>query len=239
MSITIKEDVSKFGNDAGGLFYKFNNSTVKNLVLKGSITANTSAGGYIGALCRSAYRTTIQNVMSTVEIIDKGSGNAGGLVGYFGGNNGDGDAAYTPGSFIQNCAVYANITSTNGTVGGLVGGTWSGYQCWQINNCIYAGTVAGETVGAIIGTHNTGRDSTFKDTWYCANGTSEIVGKYNNDENGKNFNGYDDTVISKTADQIATAEAANLLNTNSDGTSNVVWKYVEGEAAYPTLKIVN
>ena len=236
-SITIKEDVSKFGNDAGGLFYKFNNSTVKNLVLNGSITANTSAGGYIGALCRSAYRTTIQNVMSTVEIIDNGSGNAGGLVGYFGGNsNMDGNQ---PGSFIQNCAVYAKVTSKNGTVGGLVGGTWSGYQCWQINNCIYAGTVAGETVGAIIGTHNTGRDSTFKDTWYYANGTSEIVGKYNNDENGKNFNGYEGTVISKTAEEIATAEAATLLNTNSDGTSNVIWEYVEEEAAYPTLKSVN
>jgi len=238
-SITINEDVSKFGNNAGGLFYKFNNSTVKNLVLKGSITANTSAGGYIGALCRSAYRTTIQNVMSTVEIIDEGSGNAGGLVGYFGGNKGDsGDAAYIPGSFIQNCAVYANIKSTNGTVGGLVGGTWSGYRCWQINNCIYAGTVTGGTdqgVGAIIGTHQTGRTSTFKDTWYCATGTSEIVGKYNNDKNGENFNDYG-TVISKTADQIATAEAAVLLNTNSDETA-VVWEYVEG--AYPTLKSVN
>ena len=238
-SITINEDVSSFGNNAGGLFYKFNNSTVKNLVLKGSITANTSGNGYIGALCRSAYKTTIQNVMSTVEIIDKGSGNAGGLVGYFGGNKGDsGDAAYIPGSFIQNCAVYANIKSTNGTVGGLVGGTWSGYRCWQINNCIYAGTVTGGTdqgVGAIIGTHQTGRTSTFKDTWYCATGTSEIVGKYNNDKNGENFNDYG-TVISKTADQIATAEAAVLLNTNSDETA-VVWEYVEG--AYPTLKSVN
>lgn len=239
-SITIKEDVSKFGNDAGGLFYKFNNSTVKNLVLKGSITANTSAGGYIGALCRSAYKTTIQNVMSTVEIIDKGSGNAGGLVGYFGGYSDMNE--WQPGSFIQNCAVYANVTSTNGTVGGLVGCTWSGYQCWQINNCIYKGNVTGGTdqgVGAIIGTHKTGRTSTFKDTWYCADGTSEIVGKYNNQENGKNFNGYEGTVISKTADQIATAEAATLLNTNSDGTSNVIWEYVEEEAAYPTLKIVN
>ena len=235
-SITINDvDVSKFGNDAGGLFYKLNNSTVKNLVLKGSITANTSAGGYIGALCRSAYKTTIQNVMSTVEIIDEGSGNAGGLVGYFGGKSNMDE--YQPGSFIQNCAVYANITSKNGTVGGLVGGTWSGTQCWQINNCIYAGTVTGGTVGAIIGTHNTGRTSTFKDTWYYANGTSEIVGKYNNDGNGENFNGYDDTVISKSADDIASEAAANLLNTTSDGTSNDAWEYVSGD--YPTLKSVN
>ena len=85
--------------------------------------------------------------------------------------------------------------------------------------------------------HKTGRTSTFKDTWYCADGTSEIVGKYNNQENGKNFNGYEGTVISKTADQIATAEAATLLNTNSDDTSNVIWEYVSGD--YPTLKSVN
>ena len=144
---------------------------------------------------------------------------------------------YQPGSFIQNCAVYANITSTNGTVGGLVGGTWSGTQCWQINNCIYKGNVTGGTdqgVGAIIGTHNTGRKSTFKDTWYCANGTSEIVGKYNNQGNGVNFNGYN-TVISKTAEEIATAEAAALLNTNSDGD---VWEFIPG-SAYPTLKTLS
>ena len=135
---------------------------------------------------------------------------------------------YQPGSFIQNCAVYANVTSTNGTVGGLVGCTWENAQCWQINNCIYKGNVTGGTdqgVGAIIGTHKTGRRSTFKDTWYCAN-TSEIVGKYNNQGNGVNFNGYG-TVISKTADQIASAEAAALLGD--------AWEYVEG-AAYPTLK---
>ncbi len=114
-----------------------------------------------------------------------------------------------------------------------VGGTWSGTQCWQINNCIYKGTVAGGTdqgVGAIIGTHNTGRKSTFKDTWYCANGTSEIVGKYNNQGNGENFNGYG-TVISKTAEEIATEAAAALLN----GTSNDVWEYIPG-SDYPTLK---
>ena len=226
-SITINEDVSSFGNDAGGLFYKLNNSTVKNLVLMGSITANTVDGGYIGALCRSAYRTTIQNVMSTVEIIDEGSGNAGGLVGYFGGNSNMNE--YQPGSFIQNCAVYANIKSTNGTVGGLVGGTWDGVQCWQINNCIYAGTVTGGTnqgVGAIIGTHNTGRKSTFTDTWYYANGISEIVGKYNNDGNGEKFDGYD-TVISKSAEEIASEAAAKLLGD--------AWEYVSGD--YPTLKM--
>ena len=233
-SITIDEDVSTFGNDAGGLFYKFNNSTVKNLVLKGSITANTSAGGYIGALCRSAYRTTIQNVMSTVEIIDEGSGNAGGLVGYFGGHNGD---EYTPDTFIKNCAVYADISSENGTAGGLVGESWENTQTWKIENCIYMGTVSSETgvAGALIGNENTGRTSYLTNIWYCESNNCEIFGKEGNAGNIEQSG----VVKLQTNSEIASEAAENLLNTNSDGTANVVWEYVEGEAAYPTLKIVN
>ena len=234
-SITINEDVSKFGNCAGGLFYKFNNSTVKNLVLKGSITANTSTivnpdeGSYIGALCRSAYRTTIQNVMSTVEIIDNGSGNAGGLVGRFGGHNGD---EYTPDTFIKNCAVYANISSENGTAGGLVGESWENKQTWKIENCIYMGTVSSDSgvAGALIGNENTGRTSYLTNIWYCESNNCAIFGK-----EGNKGNITQSWVESKTADQIATEAAATLLNTNSDGD---VWEYIPG-SAYPTLKTLS
>lgn len=227
-------------NDGSGLFERFHGGSIENLVLEGTIYTSSYKNHHngqcgVGVLAGSIYKTTIKNVVSTVDVVDTGDGYVGGLIGYFGGkSNMDG---MQPGSFIQNCAVYANITSTNGTVGGLVGGTWSGTQCWQINNCIYKGNVTGGTdqgVGAIIGTHNTGRKSTFKDTWYCANGTSEIVGKYNNQGNGVNFNGYD-TVISKTPADIATEAAATLLNTNSDGTVNDVWEYISG-SDYPTLK---
>ena len=227
-------------NGGSGLFERFHGGSIENLVVEGTINTSSYKNHHngqcgVGVLAGSTYKTTIKNVVSTVDVVDTGNGYVGGLIGYFGGNS-DMDQ-YQPGSFIQNCAVYANITSTNGTVGGLVGGTWSGTQCWQINNCIYAGNVTGGTdqgVGAIIGTHNTGRKSTFKDTWYCANGTSEIVGKYNNQRNGVNFNGYD-TVISKTPADIATEAAATLLNTNSDGTVNDVWEYIHG-SDYPTLK---
>lgn len=231
-SITINEDVSSFGNDAGGLFYKLNNSTVKNLVLKGSITANTSAGGYIGALCRSAYRTTIQNVMSTVTIIDEGSGNAGGLVGIFGGNNGDGT---TPATFIKNCAVYANISSENGTAGGLVGESWENTQTWKIENCIYMGAVSRKNgvAGALIGNENTGRTSYLTDIWYCESNGCAIFGKEGNAGNIEQSG-----VESKTNSEIASEDAATLLNTTSDGTSNDAWEYVLG-SDYPTLKSVN
>ena len=226
-------------NGGSGLFDRFHGGSIENLVLEGTINTNSNKNHFsgqcgVGVLAGSTYKTTIKNVVSTVDVVDTGDGYVGGLIGYFGGRSDMNE--YQPGSFIQNCAVYANVTSTKGTVGGLVGGTWSGRQCWQINNCIYKGNVTGGTdqgVGAIIGTHNTGRKSTFKDTWYCANGTSEMVGKYNNDGNGKNFNGHG-TVISKTAEEIASAEAATLLNTNSDSTS-VVWEYIDG-SEYPTLK---
>ena len=227
-------------NDGSGLFERFHGGSIENLVLEGTINTSSYKNHHngqcgVGVLAGSTYKTTIKNVVSTVDVVDTGDGYVGGLIGYFGGkSNIDG---MQPGSFIQNCAVYANITSTNGTVGGLVGGTWSGTQCWQINNCIYKGNVTGGTdqgVGAIIGTHNTGRTSTFKDTWYCANGTSKIVGKCNNDGNGEKFYGYG-TVISKTAADIATDAAATLLNTNSDGTLNDVWEYIPG-SEYPTLK---
>ena len=223
-SITISEDVSSFGNDAGGLFYKFNNSTVKNLVLKGRITANTSAGGYIGALCRSAYKTTIQNVMSTVEIIDEGSGSAGGLVGYFGGNRDN--TTFAPAAFIKNCAVYANISSTNGTAGGLVGESWANTQTWKIENCIYKGTVSSETgdAGALIGNENTGKLSYLTDIWYCEPNNRGIFGKADNAGNIEQSR-----VDRKTTADIATAGAATLLGD--------AWEYVSGD--YPTLKSVN
>ena len=231
-SITINEDVSSFGNDAGGLFYKLNNSTVKNLVLNGSITAktsitvnttdNTTEVGYIGALCRSAYRTTIQNVMSTVTVQDNGSGNAGGLVGYFGGNsNMDEDQ---PGSFIQNCAVYANVTSKNGTVGGLVGESWANTQTWKIENCIYMGAVSSETgvAGALIGNENTGRISYLTDIWYCESNNCAIFGK-----EGNAGNITQSRVESKSAKEIASEAAATLLGD--------AWEYVS-DSKYPTLK---
>lgn len=246
-SITINVDVSEFGNNAGGLFYKLNNSTVKNLVLKGRITAKTSITvnttndttevGYIGALCRSAYRTTIQNVMSTVTVQDDGSGNAGGLVGYFGGNDGVEDDKYTPDAFIKNCAVYADISSVNGTAGGLVGESWANTQTWKIENCIYKGTVSSKNgvAGALIGNENTGKTSYLTDIWYYESNGCAIFGKEGNPGNIEESG----VVKLETADDIASEDAANLLNTNSDGTVNDVWKYVEGEAAYPTLKIVN
>ncbi|MBQ1999477.1 MAG: hypothetical protein II220_08350, partial [Spirochaetales bacterium] len=217
-SITIDEDFSNLGNGAGGLFYTFNNGIIKNLVLNGSITANTTGdGSYIGALCRSAYRTTIQNVMSTMTVINNGTGAAGGLVGYFGGNNGDGK---TPDSFIKNCAVYAKVSCKNGTAGGLVGVSWANTQTWKIENCIYMGDVDAKYAGAIIGNENTGRQSFLNNIWYCENDNANIFGYEGNPGAISKFN-----VELKTVAEIASIEAVTLLGE--------AWKY---DSNYPVLK---
>ena len=176
---------------------------------------------HIGALCRSAYRTTIQNVMSTVEIIDNGSGNAGGLVGYFGGHNGD---ETTPATFIKNCAVYADISSENGTAGGLVGESWENTQTWEIESCIYMGAVSSGIgfAGALIGNENTGRTSYLTNIWYCESNNCAIFGKEGNAGNIEQSG-----VESKSADDITPEDAATLLGD--------AWEYVSGD--YPTLKM--
>ena len=223
-SITINEDVSKFGNSAGGLFYKFNNSTVKNLVLKGSITANTSAGGYIGALCRSAYGSIFENVMSEVTITDNGSGFVGGLIGRLG-TNVSYDASK---AMVKNCAVYADVSSTNGIAGGILGGIWEVTRCCTIQDSIYMGEINGPTLGAIVGINenNNVAKSVLKNIWYCVTNNSSIplIGT-------KAATTTEDItdVERKTTADIATAGAAALLGD--------AWEYVSGD--YPTLKSVN
>ena len=233
-SITIDEDVSTFGNDAGGLFYKFNNSTVKNLVLKGSITANTSAGGYIGALCRSAYGSIFENVMSEVTITDNGSGFAGGLIGRLGTS-----VMYDPTkAMVKNCAVYADVSSTNGIAGGILGAIWENTRCCTIQNSVYMGEIKGTPVGAIVGKNenNNVAKSVLNNIWYCVTNTNDssipLIGT-KADTTTEDIT----DVESKSADDIASDAAATLLNTTSDGTSNDAWEYVSGD--YPTLKIVN
>ena len=237
-SITIEEDVSKFGNCAGGLFYKCNYSTVKNLVLKGSITADTSKtvnqeeGRYIGALCRSAYGSIFENVMSEVTITDNGSGFAGGLIGRLGTS-----VSYDPTkAMVKNCAVYADVSSTHGIAGGILGGIWEVTRCCTIQDSIYMGEIKGPTVGAIVGINenNNVAKSVLNNIWYCVTNNSSIPLIGTKAETTTE----DITVVeSKIAAEIASDAAANLLNTNS-GSTSVVWEYDSG-SDYPTLKALS
>ena len=183
-----------------GLFGTYNYSIIENLYLAGSITCNTTDD--VGALVNSAYRTTIRNVISYVEVTNIGSGRAGGLAGQFGGQH-SGELY----SLIENCAVYADVTGN--VAGGIIGHGWSGYQYYDIKNVAYAGDVTGsERQAAVIAYHGNSSDATkckFENIYYCEKDALGFVG-------GGNTN-YDlgTDVAAKTTEQFASGEVAYLL----------------------------
>ena len=203
-----------FEGTSGGLFVDFNYSTIENLVLKGNITGNSVKG----ALLNMAYCTVIRNVMSLVTITNTGTGATGGLVGTFGGRDRNGQV-----STIENCAVYADVSS-NGYAGGLVGELWEKNQYGMILNSVYMGTVSGSKAGAVVGYNASypSSPSTLENIYYCVTDSSiAVIGDI----------GSDGTIVNKvdrkTEAEIASADAANLLGNQ--------WEYKSGEK-YPTLR---
>ena len=220
-TLTINQNRPEATDDKFGLFNSFNYSTVKNLVLKGNVTVNTSSP--VGAVAGSGYRTTISRVVSYVNITNTGSGRTGGLVGQFGGQHSNG--LY---SLIENCAVYANISGS--VAGGIVGYGWSGWQYYDIKNTAFCGDVTGTAnQGAIIGYHANNQTADmciFQHIYYCEKDALAFSG-------GGNTNytlGSD--VAAKTAADFKAASMADLLNT---GQENGPWEYLTGND-YPTLK---
>ena len=195
-------------NASVGLFDDYNYSTVKNLVLKGSITAS----GRVGAVGATMYSSTIENVMSEVTV--SGTERAGGLVGQFGGGT----------SIIRNCAVYADVKGGTQT-GGLVGLIWKGNQKATIENSIYVGTVSGGTPGAIVGQNgsNNGYISILNNIYYCELSEHEL-GSIGFSENTNNVS--ITNVVSKTADEINSQDTI-------DSVLGSAWQL---GASYPTLK---
>lgn len=194
-----------------GLFWRYNYSTVKNLVLKGSITASD----LVGAIGATMYSSTIENVMSEVTV--SGPERTGGLVGQFGGRR-DNPA------IIRNCAVYADVKGGTET-GGLVGLIWKGGNIAIIENSIYVGTVSGGTPGAIVGQNgsNNGYISILNNIYYCELSEHEL-GSIGFSENTNNVS--ITNVVSKTADEIKN-NGVSILGS--------AWELKTG-ASYPTLK---
>ena len=174
-TITLDVDLTNLGNSAIGLFAKYNYSTVMNLTLKGEIVCNSTT---VGAVVGSAYRTTILNVQSYVNITNAATeGGTGGLSGQFGGGEGDGQY-----SLIENCAVYADING-GGSAGGLVGNIWGGYQYCTIRNSSFVGNVNGAVnSGAIVGYNgnNSSTTSTIKNVSYDEKDGIHFIGNKGN-----------------------------------------------------------
>ncbi len=221
-SIEINEDWSASPTGSQGLFTNISGATVENLVLKGSIKANVADGETgVGAVVGASWGGTIRNVMSCMDITNTDpNGNAGGLVGYYGQRITNGGPAK-----IENCAVYANVTSGQ-RAGGLVGCFWAGYQVVKVSNSVYMGTLSvssGTKKGAVAGGNQNGNDySTLTGIYYYAPSVSRAIGA-----DSSTFPAVQTNVFSKTEQEIASTDTANLLGSQ--------WEYKAGEK-YPTLK---
>ena len=225
-SITINEDYSDKVGDTShyGVFANCNYSTIENLVLKGSLKVNTT--GAVGAVSGYMFASTLRNIMSEMTITNlKGNvmntshTGTGGLVGYFGGNGDNKD------SVIENCAVYADIT-TQGDGGGLVGLTWRGATPFTIKNSLYKGNVSAGSAGAVMGFNGNDnrRTSTLTNIFYHEKDSLPILG-------GTNGGGLNQTnVTAVTEDKFKEQSTADLVN---GGQSPAKW--ILGDK-YPVLK---
>lgn len=227
-SITINEDYSDKVGDTShyGVFGMCNYSTIENLVLKGSLKVNTT--GAVGAVSGYMFASTLRNIMSEMAITNVNTSThaanhigTGGLVGFFGGTS---DAKA---SIIENCAVYADITSS-GYGGGLVGQIWRGQQVCTIKNSLYKGKVTGASgyAGAVIGFNGNdpGATSNMTNVSYLTQSSLPILG-------GTNGGGLNQTnVTAVTEDKFKEQATVDLVN---GGQSPAKW--ILGDE-YPVLK---
>ena len=233
-SITINEDYSdKVGDTSNyGLFTNANIGLIENLVLKGSLKTNTT--GTVGAVAGSIWAGTIRNVMSEMNITNvnpstekKNHIGTGGLVGFFGGTSGSKE------SRIENCAVYADITSS-GYGGGLVGQIWRGQQVCTIENSLYKGNVTGALgyAGALVGYNGNQTDngngkiieSFITNVSYCETGSLSVCGG----TQGGTLT--ESNVNSVNEDYFKELQAVELVNT---GLTSPMWEMGD---KYPVLK---
>ena len=155
----------KGSNDTGCFIGKMDTSSITNCYSTGSVT--TSAR-YTGGLVGNCKNSTIVNSFSTSSV-DSPSYYIGGLVGeaynYCAFDNcyamGDVKGGDVTGGLVghsgesssisfRNCFATGNVTSTNGTAGGLIGFGYNG----SVIDCYATGSVKGtNTVGGLIG-HN-------------------------------------------------------------------------------------
>ena len=111
---------------------------------------------------------TLRNIAVSNSVTITGSGCAGGLVGYIGSGNTDGDGKAKPITVtIENCHVSANVSSTDtngvfvggyGTVGGILGFMCrAGSFTVNVKDCVFNGNATGNAgVGGLMGCNQSG-----------------------------------------------------------------------------------
>lgn len=193
-----------------GLFSNTTSGAVfRDLVLEGSVVCNSDER--VGALVGSAYNTTIENVLSYVDVTNTCTGingsnshpGTGGITGIFGGGSH---------AVMRNCAVYADVTAGYACVGGLVGKGWPGKQYYTIGNCAFVGDVTATAdipAGSVVGYHDTDSNlTTFGKIWFHEKDGLGAFGKLDGTENST----YQiDQVEEKSMDAFHGGEVACLL----------------------------
>lgn len=120
---------------------------IKDCIYTGTLTANSEDAYYIGGIVGNATLCKIQNCEMSGSVT--GGTCVGGIVGFV---SGQGDGNY--GCLVENCCVTGSIESirSQGSCGGIVGGTTTGTSCPF--NCCFTGTLtsASGKRGGITGT---------------------------------------------------------------------------------------
>ncbi len=158
------------GNNIG-LFSKIlSGGTVKNVITAGSVSGSNQVGAIAG-ICYG----TIENCGNEANVSGKKA--VGGIVGQAGDWNSSNVEKQLKAS-VQNCYNTGSVTVNSGTRNMYGGGIVGNSMYAALKNCINTGTIAGETVGGIVGYAATG-DSRFNiaDCYWldtsCSGGTEQ------------------------------------------------------------------
>ena len=117
-----------------GFFGKVNGGTIKNLVVRGSVTGTVDVAGVVG------YLTAGQVINCGNEATVSGDSEVGGVVGAVNGE-----------STVSGCYNKGAVSGTRGYIGGVTGQHW---RAGTVQNCYNVGTVSGPaTVGGVVGGH--------------------------------------------------------------------------------------
>lgn len=234
-----------------GLFGSVSAGTIKNLVVKGDITLESS-GSDNGGIAGYADGATISNVSSYVNIknTDKEQKHVGGIIGTITNNK----------TVVEKCVYYGQINLANSVdcIGGVAAYTNGG---GRISNCVNLGTVTASKEDAFIGgilgylnnsaptvknCYNYGKVSNGgKNTkcgavigWVRKSGSGNISDNYYLDSSASLAFGSDSksglAAVPKNDGQFASGEVAFLLN-NGVTTGKQVWYQTIGEDKVPVL----
>ena len=164
-----------------GLFGKVSSATLKNITLEGNIKAKTnvgalagavydnsiiencinkvdiSAGGYVGGLIGSGYKSDVKNCINEGKI-EATEGKVGGIGGYF--SDGVNEISATP-HYISNCKNNGTIISKANNCGGILGSgsiiIEDSVNNGNVQGTMYIGGIAGSISNAnILNSYNTG-----------------------------------------------------------------------------------